>query len=59
MQPSIEEVEKRAAQPLMSDPAAQEYFLNGLGPILGEDGPRPLDFSKAVVISQISNHANP
>ena len=49
MQPSVEDVEKQAAQPLMSDPAAQEHFLDGLGPILGEEGPRPLDLSRAVV----------
>jgi putative DNA primase/helicase len=38
-----------ASQPLMSDVAVQEHFLNGLGPIVGEEATSSLDLSKALV----------
>lgn len=49
MQPSIDDVEQLANQALLSDLAVQEHFLNGLGPILGEEKKTSLDLSKALV----------
>ena len=49
MQPSLDNLEQLAKQPLMSDTVVQEHFLNGLGPILGEEGRRSLDLSQALV----------
>lgn len=49
MQPSIDDVERLARQPLMSDTATQEYFLKNLGPILGEEKNSSLDLSQALV----------
>jgi putative DNA primase/helicase len=49
MQPSVDEVENLAKQPLLSDPATQEYFLEKVGSLLGEVAPRPVDLSKALV----------
>lgn len=45
----LEEIERLSKQPLLSDPATQEYFLNGLRPILGETEKATIDLSKAVV----------
>lgn len=36
MPPSVEDVEKLAKQPLLSDTATQEYFLENLGLVLGD-----------------------
>jgi putative DNA primase/helicase len=49
MQPSVDDVEQLANQALLSDLAVQEHFLNGLGPILGEEKKTSLDLSKALV----------
>ncbi len=49
MQPSVEDVVRSAAQPLMSDEVVQEHFLRGLKPLLGAEEKRPLDLSKALV----------
>ena len=49
MQPTIDEVEKLAKQPLLSDPATQEYFLEKVGSLLGEVAPCPVNLSKALV----------
>ena len=35
MQPSIEQIKQLVTQPLMSDSATQQYFLEKLGPVLG------------------------
>jgi putative DNA primase/helicase len=49
MQPSLEDVVNMAKQPLLSDPATQEYFLKNVGPLLGDSAPCPVDLSKALV----------
>jgi putative DNA primase/helicase len=49
MQPSIEDAVNLAKQPLLSDTAAQEYFLEKLGSVLGDSAKRPVDLSKALV----------
>jgi hypothetical protein len=49
MQTSVEDVENLAKQPLLSDPATQEYFLKNVEPLLGDSAPCPVDLSKAVV----------
>lgn len=49
MQPSVDEVEELGRQRLMSDPTIQEHFLKGLGPMLGGEGKRSLDLSRALV----------
>ena len=49
MPPSIDEVVSLAKQPLLSDPATQEYFIKKVGPLLGDAAPRPVDLSKALV----------
>ena len=49
MQPSVDEIVNIGKQPLLSDPATQEYFLDKVGSLLGEIAPRPVDLSKALV----------
>lgn len=49
MQPSVEDVVSMAKQPLLSDPATQEYFLKNVGPLLGDSAPCPVDLSQALV----------
>src|SRR5712692_9868516 len=49
MQPSVEEVVKLATQPLLSDTATQEYFLEKVGSVLGDSAPCPVDLSAALV----------
>ena len=49
MQSSIDDVVTLAKQPLLSDPAVQEYFLKNVGPILGDSASCPVDLSKALV----------
>ena len=50
MQPaSVDEVVNIGKQPLLSDPATQDYFLEKVGPLLGDAAPRPVDLSKALV----------
>ncbi len=49
MQPSIDDVERLATQPLMSDTATQEHFLRNLRAILGDEGNGSIDLSQALV----------
>lgn len=49
MQPSVEDVVNMAKQPLLSDPATQEYFLDKVGGLLGGSSPCLVDLSKALV----------
>lgn len=49
MQPSVEDVVNMVKQPLLSDPATQEYFLDKVGGLLGGSSPCPVDLSKALV----------
>jgi|CXWL01.1.fsa_nt_gi putative DNA primase/helicase len=49
MQPSVEDVVNMSKQPLLSDPATQEYFLDKVGGLLGDSAPGSVDLSKALV----------
>lgn len=49
MPSSVDGVINAATQPLLSDPAVQEYFLDKLGGILGSSAPCPVDLSQALV----------
>jgi len=43
------ELEQAARQPLLSDPATQEYFLKNLGPVLGVPAQALVALSAAMV----------
>jgi hypothetical protein len=49
MPPSLEDVVNMAKQPLLSDPAMQEYSLKNVGTLLGDSAPYLVDLSKALV----------
>lgn len=49
MQSRVDGVINATTQPLLSDPATQEYFLDKLGGLLEDSAPCPVDLSQALV----------